>query len=156
MEATQPPMDSIQEERPNVKEAVPFLAVSNMAASIRYYVNGLGFTIEQQWVDKGKLRWCWLQQGGAGLMLQEFATTGHDSWVPSGKVGEGVTIYFICADAIAIYDAITTRQIDAKEPVVSNGMWSTTLVDPDGYRLAFESETAVPEGTKLQTMRRSM
>lgn len=137
----------------NVNATVPFLKVSNMTASIRYYVEGLGFTIAQQWVDKGKLRWCWLHQGGAGLMLQEFPTAGHDSWVPSGKVGEGVIIYFICADAIAIYDAISAQQIDATEPVVSNGMWHTTLVDPDGYRLAFESTTDVPESTKLSAVR---
>lgn len=149
MEATRPPMDSIQEERPNVKEAVPFLAVSNMAASVRYYVDGLGFAMTQQWVDNGKLRWCRLQHGGAGLMLQEFATEGHDSWTPAGKVGEGVTLYFDCTDALVIYNAIMAKQITATEPVVSNGMWLTTLADPDGYQLAFESKTDVPEGTKL-------
>lgn len=142
-------MEAIQEERPNVKAAVPFLAVSNMAASVRYYVDGLGFAMTQQWVDNGKLRWCRLQHGSAGLMLQEFATEGHDSWTPSGKVGEGVTLYFDCTDALAIYDTIVAKQITATEPIVSNGMWLTTLVDPDGYHLAFESETDVQEGTKL-------
>lgn len=134
---------------PLVRETVPFLAVSNMATSIRYYVEGLGFTIEQQWIENGKLRWCRLQHGGAGLMLQEFATEGHDSWVPTGKVGEGVTLYFVCNDALAIYHGMIARQVTATEPVVSNGMWFLRLIDPDGYRLAFESNTDVPEGTKL-------
>lgn len=142
-------MSSEADQMPNVKQAVPFFAVSNMAASIRYYVDGLGFTMTQQWLDGGKLRWCWLQLGGAALMLQEYRTEGHGAWRPSGKLGEGVTTYFICADALAIYREVTARGIPATEPFVGNGMWVTELTDPDGYRLAFESETDVPEGTKL-------
>ena len=139
------------EQDAKVKAVVPFLAVSNMAASIRYYVDGLGFTMTQQWVDAGKLRWCRLEHGGAAIMLPAVPTTGHDSWVPSGKVGEGVTIYFICEDAVAIYHLVTARGIQAKEPIVGNGMWSTSSTDPDGYKIAFESETEVPEDTRLST-----
>ncbi len=48
---------------PNVRQAVPFFAVSNIEASVRYYVDGLGFEMTRQWIDAGKLRWCWLQRG---------------------------------------------------------------------------------------------
>jgi len=47
----------------NVKEVVPFFFVSNMEQSLRYYVDGLGFTIKNKWVVDGKLRWCWLELG---------------------------------------------------------------------------------------------
>ena len=133
---------------PNVKQAVPFFAVSDMGASLRYYVDGLGFTMTLKWIDEGKLRWCWLERGGAALMLQEFRTEGHDAWVPEGKVGEGVTIDFICQDALAIYHEITARGVQASRPFVGNGMWVTSLSDPDGYRLEFESPTDAPEGTE--------
>jgi lactoylglutathione lyase len=133
----------------NVKQAVPFLEVSNIEASVRYYVDSLGFEMTKRWVDGGKLRWCWLQHGGAALMLQEFWTEGHHAWVPEGKLGEGVTVYFICEDALAIYREVTSRGIQASEPTVGNGMWCTELRDPDGYRIAFESDTEVPEETKL-------
>ena len=53
----------------NVQQAVPFLMVSNIEASVRFYVDGLGFEIKRNWTDEGKLRWCWLQNGGAALML---------------------------------------------------------------------------------------
>jgi hypothetical protein len=36
-----------------------------------------------------------------------------------------------------------------RAPFVSNAMWMTSLADPDGYRLEFESQTDVPEGTEL-------
>lgn len=133
---------------PNVKQAVPFFAVSNIEASIRYYVDGLGFEMINQWIEAGKLRWCWLQRGGAALMLQEFKQEGHDSWVPEGKVGVGVSICFICEDALAFYREITARGMQASRPFVGNGMWVTSLSDPDGYRIAFESSTDTAEGTE--------
>src|SRR6202158_6452977 len=91
----------------NVTQAVPFFRVSKVEESVRYYVGGLGFEMTKKWIDEGKLRWCWLQLGGAALMLQEFRKEGHDSWVPAGKVGQGVSIYFICEDALAIYREVT-------------------------------------------------
>jgi lactoylglutathione lyase len=132
----------------NVKQAVPFFGVSEMERSLRYYVDGLGFTMTNRWIDEGKLRWCWLQLGGASLMLQEFRAEGHDSWVPKGKVGVGVSICFTCEDALAIYHEVTSRRIDASKPFVGNGMWVTSLSDPDGYKLHFESPTDVPEDTQ--------
>ena len=138
----------------NVKEVVPFLHVSNMEQSVHYYMDGLGFTMKYNWVVEGKLRWCWLSFGGASLMLQEFPKEGHDSWVPSGKVGEGVSLYFICEDAVAIYREYTSRGIAASEPQVGNAMWVTGLSDPDGYHLFFESATDTPEETKLFELKR--
>jgi lactoylglutathione lyase len=132
---------------PNVKQAVPFFRVSDMQRSVRYYVDGLGFEMTIKWIDEGVLRWCWLERGGAALMLQEFRKEGHDSWVPEGKVGVGVSICFICQDALAIYHEVTSRGIQASRPFVGNGMWNFGLSDPDGYRIEFESYTDVPEET---------
>lgn len=133
----------------NVTQAVPFFRVSDIDASLRYYLDGLGFTITNRWIDDGKLRWCWLELGGAALMLQQFRTEGHDAWKPAGKLGEGVSICFICKDALALYRAFIARGLQASRPFVGNGMWVTSLSDPDGYRLEFESVTAVPEETEL-------
>ncbi len=133
----------------NVRQAVPFFRVSNIEQSLRFYVEGLGFQMANRWVDHGKLRWCWLELGGAALMLQEFRKEGHDSWVPAGRVGEGVSICFQCQDALAIYRDASSRGIQASEPFVGNGLWTTLLSDPDGYKIEFESPTDVPEETKL-------
>lgn len=121
-----------------------------MEASIRFYVNGVGCEIRDKWEPDGKLRWCWLTLGEAALMLQEFPTSGPDSWTPSGEVGEGVTTVFICEDALQAYRQFSARGLNASQPFVSNAMWLTSLTDPDGYRLDFESDTDVPEGTRLQ------
>jgi len=135
----------------NVKQAVPLFAVSNMETSVRYYVDGLGFAITKKWTVEGKLRWCWLQHGDAALMLQEFRKEGRDSWVPEGKAGVGVSICFTCEDALTIYREVTSRGILASKPVVGNGMWVTSLSDPDGYKIAFESYTELPEDTEFSS-----
>ena len=100
-------------------------------------------------MDEGTVRWCWLQRGSAGLMLQDFRRDNGKSWSPNGQLGLGVSIMFICGDALAIYREVTSRGIPASKPFVGNGMWVTSLRDPDGYRVEFESHTDVPEGTVL-------
>jgi lactoylglutathione lyase len=137
----------------NVKQVVPFFAVTDIEQSVHYYMEGLGFSMKHKWVVDGKLRWCWLELGGAAIMLQQFRTEGHDSWKPSGKVGEGVSLYFNCDDAITFYHDVTTRSIEASEPQVGNSMWETSLSDPDGYRIRFVSPTDVPEDTKLSEVK---
>jgi lactoylglutathione lyase len=132
----------------NVKQAVPFFKVKNIDSSINFYVNGLGFLMTESWADQGKLKWCWLVIGNAALMLQEFNKGTGDTNLPEGKPGDGVEIFFICEDALAIYEQITLNGIIATEPFVGNRMWVVGLKDPDGYKISFESFTDVPEETK--------
>jgi lactoylglutathione lyase len=132
----------------NVQQAVPFFGVRNIDESLRYYVDGLGFQMTLKWVDEGKLRWCWLQNGGAALMLQEFRDDGRHEPPPTGKLGQGVSVCFICENALSFYRDVRSRGINASTPFVGNGMWVTSLTDPDGYQLHFESLTDVPEETE--------
>jgi len=127
----------------NVTQTVPMLGVADMEASLRFYVAGLGFEMTKKWTPEGKIRWCWLQLGGAALMLQEFRKA------PEGKLGLGVSVCFQCKDAIALYHAFAFRGIQARNPFVGNGMWVTIVHDPDGYTLDFESPTDVPEETEF-------
>jgi lactoylglutathione lyase len=64
----------------NVKQAVPFFGVTNMEASLRFYVDGLGFKMKHWWIPdqaggpqdcrpEGKIRWCWIELGKAAIML---------------------------------------------------------------------------------------
>ncbi len=132
-----------------VKEIVPLLAVQDMQRSIAFYVDGLGFEVKDEWLVDGNLRWCRLQLGGAGLMLQQFETEGHDARQLGDTKGEGVAFCLFCDDAVEFYRLFASRGLAAREPVVGNALWVTSLEDPDGYRLDFESPTDVVEGTKL-------
>ena len=134
---------------PNVKYAVPFFWVTDIARSLDFYVNGLQFAKTREWIDEGKLRWCCINIGEASLMLQEIAP--HDPRHASEvKKGEGVSINFVCRDALALYRDFKSRGIDAQKPFVGNGMWVTAVTDPDGYSLFFESPTYETEEKELE------
>jgi len=132
---------------PNVRQAVPFFNVKDIEASLRFYVDGLGFTITRSWDPQGRIRWCWLELGLTSIMLQEYWKDGRPGGWPDGPLGQGVSICFMCADAIAVYHAARSRGLEASRPFVGNNLWVTSLTDPDGYRLDFESPTDVPEET---------
>ncbi len=132
---------------PNVRQAVPFFTVKDIDASLRFYVEGLGFTITRHWDPDGRIRWCWLELGGVAIMLQQYWKEGRPGGWPADPLGQGVSICFLCADAIAVYHDARARGLDPSRPFVGNNLWVTSLVDPDGYRLDFESPTDVSEGT---------
>jgi uncharacterized glyoxalase superfamily protein PhnB len=124
----------------NVRQTAPLLFVSNIVESRRFYCDGLGFEVTQKWEPEGQLAWCWLQHGGAALMLQQACENDP----PAGARGKGVTFYFICEDAEVVYRELTDRGITATEPTVAfYGMNQTFVTDVDGYELCFENPTAV-------------
>jgi lactoylglutathione lyase len=74
----------------NVKKAVPFFGVTNMEASLRFYVDGgphmtlMPARVQNEalvdsdqadhqddYVPDGRIRWCWLELGEAENMLKE-------------------------------------------------------------------------------------
>ena len=136
----------------NVTSVVPFLNVPDVARSVDFYLNGLGFTMTRKWIDDGRLRWCWLEKGAAALMIQELWKDGSRVLQPAEQLGQGVSLVFICDDAPAVYRDITARGIQATEPCVGNGMWNFGVSDPYGFRLEFESLTDTPEDTRLSDL----
>jgi lactoylglutathione lyase len=135
-----------------MNEVVPFLAVKDMAQSLAFYVDGLGFTLQSSWVDEGVTRWCRLQNGKAGLMLQQFHTEGPDARTFAGAKGEGVVFCLFCDDVPGLYRALAAKRVPVSEPVVGNGLWVSSVTDPDGYRIDFESPTDAPEDSALSAM----
>lgn len=127
----------------NVKQAVPFFMITDMATSLNFYINGLGCELKNKWEPRGTIEWCWLQIDNAALMLQEYRDNK-----PSEKLGQGVSVCFMCEDALKIYAQIKTKGITPDEPFVGNNLWVVQLKDPNGYNIVFESPTEVAEETK--------
>jgi lactoylglutathione lyase len=137
----------------NVKQAVPFFGVTNIEASLRFYVDGLGFKMKNYWIPDraedhpdGRIRWCWLELGEAAIMLQEFLPERR----PKETLGTGVNICFQCEDTLALYREFKSHGIQTRQrPFVGNNLWVVPLTDPDGYRIEFSSPTDAPEESEL-------
>ena len=123
------------------EEVIPFLHVDDLERSLRFYVDGLGFEVRDRWEVEGRLRWCRLERRGVSLMLQSRAPGA------SGPGGSGISIVIFCHDARARYRELRGRGLAPSLPFVGNGLWVTTLVDPDGYRVDIESPADAPEDT---------
>ena len=124
----------------NVSGVVPLLMVTSRERSLAFYIDGLGFTIENRWMPDGGLRWCWMSLGGAALMLQEAAESTRQKMAADGVLGNGIGVYFQCSDALAIYREAAARGIHAlREPQVGNFAWEIFFADPDGYKINFSS-----------------
>jgi lactoylglutathione lyase len=130
--------------KPNLKQAVPFFMVTNIAASLEFYSTGLGFELKMDWQPEGKIEWCWLEREGVALMLQQYGK----ELLPKEKLGVGVSICFMCNDAIGLYKDFLQKGLSPQEPFVGNNLWVVQLTDPDGYMICFESTTTVAEETK--------
>lgn len=138
----------------NVKQAVPFFGVTDMQRSLRFYIDGLGFTLKNSWIPEGdghypggEIRWCWLELGEAALMLQEFLPDRR----PKETLGAGASVCFMCNDALVLYREFKSRGVETRNrPFVGNRLWVVSLSDPDGYRIDFESPTDTPEETEFE------
>ncbi len=138
------------ERRHAASLAVPFFNVTDIEASLRFYVDGLGFVVTNEWSPEGRIRWCWLELDKVALMLQEYWRDGRPCGAPEGPLSQGVSICVFCEDAIAIYRDLKSRGITVTRPFVRNGLWVASVTDPDGYRLEFESPTQDPEETVFE------
>jgi lactoylglutathione lyase len=127
----------------NLKQSVPFFMVTNMEKSLDFYARGLGFELKIEWTPRGTIEWCWLERDGVALMLQEY----REEWRPAEKLGVGISICFMCHDALQLYTEFLQKGLSLSEPFVGNNLWVVGLTDPDGYNVAFESPTNVEEET---------
>jgi hypothetical protein len=104
----------------NITQAVPFFGVTNMEASLGYYVDGLGFEMKNSWIpdraaDKpdGRIRWCCLARDGVAIMFQEFLP----EYRPKEKLGSGASVLSVQRRARALPRIQITRHRNTHTPI---------------------------------------
>jgi len=126
-----------------VRGLAPLLSVFDMAASIRFYCEGLGFAIAG---NDGKAApnfdWVLLRLNGAELMLNTAYEADERPAAPDPAriaAHEDTVIYFGCPDVNGAYTQLREKGIAAREPrVAPYGMKQLYVTDPDGYLLCFQ------------------
>jgi catechol 2,3-dioxygenase-like lactoylglutathione lyase family enzyme len=127
--------------------ARPVLHVSDVEASLRFYVDRLGFTIPWRFDEDGKVYVAQVDRQGCSLILS-------NQW--PAKVGKGLMFISLNVSpndepetreaAVAALDALRA-ELEAKGAPVKESSWGYRLLvvdDPDGNQLFFNypAETA--------------
>jgi len=120
--------------------ARPVLHVSDVEASLRFYVDRLGFTSPWRYEDDGRVFVAQVDRQGCALIL-----ASH--WPE--KAGKGLMFISLNTEReaqIAALDALR-GELEAKGVAVKEGSWGYRLLvvdDPDGNQLFFNypSDTA--------------
>jgi uncharacterized glyoxalase superfamily protein PhnB len=113
------------------------LTVNDLARSMTWYCDILGFTVKQRWEHDGEFTGAELHAGNAVLYI------GRDDWkMGRDRIkGQGVRIYFYTnQDIDALAAGIKARGGTlASEPKDEYGMRAFNLEDPTGYRITVAS-----------------
>ncbi len=141
----------------HVKQAVPFLGVTDMEASLRFYVHGLRFTIKRQSIPEGDKHYptdemicgCWLELGDAAIMLQEFMPKARPTDL-SEQAHLLLSSVRMLSPSIAISNQAGLEV--SQRPSVGNGFWVVLLTDPDGCRIDVSSPAEAPEGRNCRKL----
>ena len=127
--------------------ARPVLHVKDVEASVRFYVERLGFTSPWRYEDGGRVHVAQVERQGCALIL---ASTWPE------KVGKGLMFISLNVEpatregATAAVDALRA-ELEARGVRVKDGAWGYRLLvvdDPDGNQLFFNypNEGAAGEG----------
>ena len=124
-----------------LRSASPSFTVNDLAKSLGWYRDVLGFAVEEEWKDNaGKLMGVSLKAGGVSFMI------GQDDWKKGRdrKKGEGFRIY--CETKSSVDDL--AGRIEGKGGRVDSGPtdqpWGTreiAVTDPDGFKITIARPT---------------
>ena len=116
--------------------ARPVLHVTNVEASLRFYIDGLGFTSPWRYDEDGRVHVAQVDRQGCALILS-------DMWPE--KVGKGLMFISLNVEppgretASAAVDALRA-ELEGRGVAVKDGSWGYRLLvvdDPDGNQLFF-------------------
>jgi catechol 2,3-dioxygenase-like lactoylglutathione lyase family enzyme len=113
--------------------ARPVLHVTDVEASLRFYVDRLGFTSPWRYDEGGRASVAQVDRQGCALILA-------DHWPE--KIGKGLMFISLNAEPetqVAALDALRS-ELEAKDVLVKEGSWGYRLLvvdDPDGNQLFF-------------------
>jgi catechol 2,3-dioxygenase-like lactoylglutathione lyase family enzyme len=118
------------------------LNVADVEASLRFYVERLGFTSPWRYDEDGKASVAQVERQSCAFILA-------DNW--REKIGKGVMFISLNAEPeaqVAALDALRA-EFEGRGVVVKEGSWGYRLMvvdDPDGNQLFFNYPSETPSG----------
>ena len=126
-----------------IRGMAPLFQVFDMATSVKFYRDVLGFEVVTTSTPRGEhFDWALLRLDGVEVMLNTAYEEDARPGAPDAKrmaAHEDTCLYFGCPDVDAAYAYLRARGVSAAEPKVAPyGMKQLYLHDPDGYNLCFQ------------------
>ena len=134
-----------------MKQLTPNLAVEDVARSVRFYTEILGFEIKMC-VDTDKKAignilkegvnyvWANVMHGDVGIMFQQKINFESDLGIKANPIGATVSFYIEVEDAETLYATLKDKTpIHKKLDTTWYGAKEFYICDPDGYILGFSS-----------------
>jgi glyoxylase I family protein len=131
----------------DIRGMTPLLQVFDMATSLKFYCDVLGFEIVQtdSNTEAPNHNWVWLRLKDTDLMLNtayEYENRPLAADARRVAAHEDVALYFGAPDVDAVYAHLRAKGIDVKEPTLAPyGMKQLYVHDPDGFNLCFQWRT---------------
>jgi catechol 2,3-dioxygenase-like lactoylglutathione lyase family enzyme len=120
----------------NFVSATPNVIVSDMAASLAFYRDVLGFQLEQSVPDQAPFVFAWLKRGGVELFLNDAKPVVSE--FTNLRAGNTSTLFVIVNDVDAFHAQLTGRaRIVMGLTDQFYGMREFAILDPDGYLITF-------------------
>lgn len=128
----------------DIQGMTPLLQVFDMATSLEFYCDLLGFTIVE--ADSNTTapnhNWVWLRRNDVNLMLNTAYDEGQRPPVPDAnrlRAHEDTGLFFGAPDVHAVYIHLRDRGVEVREPKIAPyGMKQLYVRDPDGFALCFQ------------------
>lgn len=128
----------------DIRGMCPLLQVFDMATSVKFYCDVLGFEIHA--TDQNTIapdhNWVWLVRGDIHLMLNTAYEPEHRPPKPDPRRSANhndTCLYFGAPDVDAVYASLQERGIKSEKPKIAPyGMKQLYLRDPDGFGLCFQ------------------
>jgi len=115
-------------------DASPSFTVNDLAKSVAWYRDVVGFAVEEEWKDAGKLVGVSLRAGDVSFMI------GQDDWKKGRDRTKGVGFRMFCMTKGSVDDL--AKRIEKKGGRLESGPtdqpWGfrdISLTDPDGFKL---------------------
>jgi len=128
----------------DIRGMTPLLQVFDMATSLKFYVDVLGFEVVQTDAntEAPNHNWVWLRLNGTDLMLNtayEYANRPPAADARRVAAHDDVTLYFGAPEVDTVYAHLRAKGIEVKQPTVAPyGMKQLYVQDPDGFSLCFQ------------------
>jgi catechol-2,3-dioxygenase len=115
-----------------LRSICPTLTAGDIERSMAFYVEGLGFHVEERWEEDGKLLGVMLLAGASRIGLSQ------DDWAKGRdrKKGVGFHIYAETEQDLAqLAERARGKGLEVDGPKEQWGALAVSLVDPDGFKL---------------------